>query len=240
MPQEREPCVKGKIRNGPLLRDGKTRRCVVPCNLVSKTTLRKAKELTDRCRSRREGSGIDKLLSDKEVLKLSGKDSKVITYPELQDYDDLDDLFGNKNKIIILYLNEKNGNSFVGHWVLLLRNKRNGKTIIEFNDSYSNEIDEYFDDIPDENRENLDQSGGFLSKLLYDYDNNNDDVEIHYNEYPLQKKGRGINTCGRWVGLRGRFSKIPLEKYQSIFKKLKNDGEDLDKIVTLATDELLK
>lgn len=247
MPESRA-CERGKIRAGPLLKDGRTRRCVVPCSNISKTTLRKARELTERCGKQRKileeetkekGAGVDKLLTGEEVKKLCGKGSKVMVYPELQDYDNLSDVFGNKNKIIILYLNERNGNSFIGHWVLLLRNKRNGKTIIEFNDSYSNEIDEYFDDVSNDKREELDQDEGFLSRLLYDYANNNDNVEVHYNELPLQKEGVGINTCGRWVGLRGRFSNIPLEKYQAVFKKLKANGENLDELVTLATDKLL-
>jgi hypothetical protein len=239
-------CTKGKIRAGPLLSDGVTRRCVIPCDKVSDNTKRKARDLVDRCGrisdKKKEGRGgnISKLLSDKEVMKLAGKDSKVITYPEIQDYDSIPQLFGRKNKVIILYLNEKNGNNYVGHWVLLLRCKRNGKTIIEFNDSYSNYIDEYFDDIPKSKRKSLDQEHGYLSRLLYDYCKDNDKVELHYNEYPFQKLKENVNTCGRWVGLRGKFSQVPLEDYQNAFKKLKGEGYDLDKIITIATDKLLE
>jgi hypothetical protein len=185
---------------------------------------------------------MEKLLDDREVQILCGKDSKVITYPELQNYKSLPQLFGRKNKVIILYLNERNGNSFVGHWVLLLRtrNKKNGKEIIEFNDSYSNYIDEFFDHIPQDYREMLDQGGGFLSRMLYKYCNNNPNVELHYNEYPFQKLKDGVNTCGRWVGLRGHFSNVPLDEYQAAFNELKQEGYNLDKIAVALSDILLK
>jgi hypothetical protein len=184
---------------------------------------------------------MDKLLSDDEVVRLAGADSKVVTYPELQNYSSLRDLFGNDNKIIILYLNERNGSSFVGHWVLLLRRKdASGNTVIEFNDSYSNEVDEYFDDVPDGKRMELDQERGYLSKLILDYCRATPNAQVEYNEYPLQRVKGGVNTCGRWVGLRGHFSDIPLTRYQALFKKLKREGYNLDKVVVAVTDLLLK
>jgi len=184
---------------------------------------------------------MEKLLSDDEVKKIAGRDSKVITYPDLKKYSSIPQLFGKANKIIILYLNERNGNSFIGHWVLLLRRKdKNGKEILEFNDSYSTYIDAYFDDQSSEQREMLDQGSGYLSRLLYKYCKNNPNVELHYNEFPFQKEGAGINTCGRWVGLRAHFSAVPLEKYQNLFQRVRANGHDLDKVVVDLTDELLK
>ena len=184
---------------------------------------------------------MDKLLSDNEVKQLAGRDAKVMTYPEIGGFTSLDALFKGRNKLIILYLNEKEGESYIGHWVLLLR-KFKGKTeIIEFNDSYSNEIDEYFDDTPKEKRRELGQDKGHLSRLLYKHClYSSHKVEIIYNEVPMQKLSPNINTCGRWVGLRGYFSGIDLDDHQNEFKKLKREGYDLDKIVTLLTDKLLK
>jgi hypothetical protein len=184
---------------------------------------------------------VDKLLDDKEVKRLAGPDSKVITYPELQNYHDIDHLFGKDNKVIILYLNSKEGGNFVGHWTLLMRNRRKGgKLHIEFNDSYANEIDEYFDQFPPELREQLDQSRGYLSRLLYDYCHTHPQSEVEYNEIPLQKLKDGINTCGRWVGVRAHFADVPLEEWQEAFKKLKRQGYDLDKVITNVSNILLR
>lgn len=184
--------------------------------------------------------GISKLLTETEVKKLAGANTKVIIYPDLRKYDTLQELFGGDTKVIILYLNEKEGENYVGHWVLLSRRVEKGKNIVEFNDSYSNFIDEYFDDIPQAKREQLDQENGYLSRLLYDWCQEDEaNNQVHYNEMELQKLGVDINTCGRWVGLRARFNEVPLKDWQTEFKKLKKEGYDLDLIITLITDNLL-
>jgi hypothetical protein len=183
---------------------------------------------------------MEKLLSDDEVMKLAGQDSKVVTYPEIEEYDSLPHLFGNKNKVIILYLNEKTPTSVIGHWVLLTRQRRNGKEIIEFNDSYGGEIDSQLDYHSDAKNRKLGQDGGYLSRLLYDHCNGRPDKEIHYNEAGFQKEKPNVNTCGRWVGVRSHFYKIPLEKWQSTWKKMKKDGYDLDKTITALSNKLLQ
>jgi hypothetical protein len=187
-----------------------------------------------------DNSGVAKLLTDKEVQKIAGPGTKVVTYPELKKANSLEELFGEDKNVIILYLNERNGESFVGHWVLLTKRTEKGKNIVEFNDSYANEVDEFFDDIPQAYREQLEQERGFLSRLLYKWCKGNEELnEVHYNEVPFQRLAPDINTCGRWVGLRAHFSDIRLNKYQAEFKKLKREKYDLDKIVTIITDKLL-
>jgi hypothetical protein len=183
----------------------------------------------------------EKLLSDDEVVRLAGPDSKVMLYPDLQQYQNINQLFGRKKKIIILYLNEKTPDSVVGHWTLLTKQRRGGKEILEFADSYGGEIDSQLEYHNKSKRKQLDQEHGFLSRLLFNHMNGKEDkIELHYNEVPLQKSKENINTCGRWVGVRGHFYDIPLEKYQSIFKKLKTEGYDLDEVITHLSDKLLQ
>lgn len=182
----------------------------------------------------------EKLLSDSEVRRLAGADSKVITYPEIQRYPTLQKLFGNKNKLIILYLNENGPSGLVGHWVLLTRIKRDGKEIIEFSDSYGKQIDEALEYNDENKRKELDQEHGYLSRLLYDYlDGFEDSREVHYNELPLQKMKANINSCGRWCGMRAHFYEIPLEQWQSIWRKLGKDGYDLDDFIVKISDKIL-
>lgn len=184
---------------------------------------------------------MDKLLTNHEVLKLAGRDAKVLLYPEIQNYDTLDQLFGNKNKIIILYLNEKTPKATIGHWVLLTRVYRNGKQIIEFNDSYGGEIDSQLEYHNEEKREQLDQEHGYLSRLLYNHCIQDEaNREIHYNELQLQKLKPNINTCGRFCGIRAHFYEIPLEKYQLIFKKLEDENYDLDDLIVKLSNKILQ
>ena len=79
---------------------------------------------------------MERLLNDKEVLQIIGPKSKMLTYPEIFQYRTIDELFGDCDKIVLLYVNKMHGDSIVGHWCLLTKVKRGKKTIIEFNDPY--------------------------------------------------------------------------------------------------------
>lgn len=185
----------------------------------------------------------EKYLSDKEVKKLAGKDSKVVLYPEIQNYNNLDELFGNKNKVIILYLNESTPTRNSGHWCGITRrfDKKKKKEIVEYLDSYGQEIDQPLEFNNSFQNKELNQEHGYLSRLLYDYCNgNDDDVELHYNELPMQKHDPDIATCGRHLGLRMWTYPCPLEQYQKLMKNMENSGFNLDEVVTLITDKLLK
>lgn len=178
----------------------------------------------------------DILLTDKQVLKLAGKNTLLLDYPELSKVDNLDQLFNGNDKVIILYINSVSDTNIVGHWTLLTKVIRNGKIIIEFNDSYSLKPDQIFD--TNKQVRKYGQEHNYLTRLLYHY-SLNPNVEIHYNEYPMQSKNPLISTCGRYVGLRARFYKIPLEQYQNLIKSYKQKGYDIDKLITDATNQLL-
>jgi hypothetical protein len=70
-------------------------------------------------------------------LKKYNPDAKIISYPNIYNYNTIDNLFGDSDKIIILYLVTALNN---GHWVCLLRNKM--KNTIYFFDSYGLGVDE--------------------------------------------------------------------------------------------------
>lgn len=181
---------------------------------------------------------MDRLLSDKEVLKIIGKKARLMTYPELANYTGLKSLFGNDDKIVLLYVNKSDGINIEGHWCLLTRYKKGKKIIIEFTDPYGMMPDEQLKFYSKRWRRESGQDNNYLTRFLYDA-SLNPNVEIHYNELPVQKDGGAINTCGRHIGLRGKFYKVPLEKYQQLFKNLQNNGIDLDKAVVKLTDNLL-
>jgi hypothetical protein len=162
----------------------------------------------------------------------------VITYPEIAKYDSIEDLFGKDNRIVLLYVNEINGSSVSGHWVLLTRVKRNGKTLIEFNDSYGLLPDAQLDHYSDQWKRESQQTYPILTKLLHDFSlkpNN----EVHYNQIPFQTDSPNINTCGRHCAIRGHFYKVPLEKYQQLMGGLKRKGFSTDEASVLLSNRLL-
>src|SRR3990172_2535674 len=71
-----------------------------------------------------------KALSGSEMMKLIANKARIMTYPELHDYDTIEEVLGPHQAVIILYLTSDN----FGHWVCLFINK-NGN--INFFDSYS-------------------------------------------------------------------------------------------------------
>ena len=174
---------------------------------------------------------MNKLLSDDEVQRLSGPGTKVIIYPELKKYSNIDDVFNNSNKVILLYVNEEDPDSITGHWVSLLRTKRGDKTHYEINDSYGKEIDEHLDDFPQKYRYKLGQGSNYLTRLLYDKSTNDPSAIVEFNEIPLQKTSDNVTTCGRWSALRSYFKNIPLEDWQNIWKEQKHDGENIDNLI---------
>ena len=175
---------------------------------------------------------MDKLLSDEETQKIA-QNAQVLTYDQLADYDSIEDLFRDSNKIILLYINEKNPTSTVGHWCALFRH--NGK--VNFMDPYGKEIDEHLDDFSQEHRNATGQPVNYLTRLLYDYVTRGG--KVNYDEKNKQKVSDNIATCGRHTALRLRYHTIPEKKWQKIWQDLKNKGYDLDQLVTDMTDKLL-
>lgn len=178
-------------------------------------------------------------LSDTDLLTTLGtKDTRIVPYDEIHQYKTLDDLFGKDNRLIILYISSVNGNSTSGHWTSLSRVHRNGKNIIEFNDSYSHPPDEALKFIPKSIKNKTHQNKNYLTKLLYDYSLIPGN-EIHFNEEKMQRMGGNIATCGRHIMNRLYFYKVPLNKYQKVFERLKKNNIDLDQASVLISNYLM-
>ncbi len=180
---------------------------------------------------------METLLSDQDVLSLIGGKAKMVTYPEINHFQTLDDLFGNDDKIIILYVNTVKGNDVSGHWTLLTRRRVGRKTIYEFMDSYGLMPDDQLKHYSKQWRRQSGQDRKILTELLYQC-SLQPNCEVHYNELPMQRDNPNINTCGRWIAIRGHFYKIPLKQFQTIFKGFKDKGYDLDKLSVYLTEQL--
>lgn len=165
---------------------------------------------------------MEKALSESDILDIIDGKARVMTYQELQKYNDLNKALGKHGAIVLLYTTSKN----YGHWVALFKVNDN---LVEFFDSYGYPPDDELKFVPEYFRKNNYGDYPHLTSLLYDSGYN-----IIYNEYQLQKEKKGINTCGRWVALRLLFRNIP----QQIFSKYFYSKKNPDKLAVELTNEI--
>ena len=156
---------------------------------------------------------------------LDGK-VNVVTYPELGDYETLDDLLGPYGRCVLLYMTGEN----FGHWTCVIKVNDD---LVEVYDSYGIKPDRELNFIPNHLKESKRQDYAYLSQLLDD-----SPYQLSYNQHKMQKFAKGISTCGRWCVARCFYQHWPLEKFKKRF--VNNEFNiDPDKYVTILS-ELLK
>ncbi len=157
---------------------------------------------------------INKSFSSKDVLDLVDNKANLLTYPELLDYDSIDEAMGKHGALILLYETREH----YGHWCAIF--KLNDKTL-EFFDPYGIIIDDELNYISKEFRKASNQDYPYLTELLL-----KSKYKITYNHHQFQAYNTNINTCGRWVGLRLIFRNLPLNKFIKLFSKNKRFSND--------------
>jgi hypothetical protein len=163
-------------------------------------------------------------LSTKDVYKLMEGKTKILTYPQLKKFSNLDTLLVPYDNVIILYLTKER----FGHYCCVAR--RNGK--ICFFDSYGGDKkpDEQLDFINPQFRLKSDQGYPYLTKLLYEAPE-----PVEYNEYIYQAKGPSIATCGRHCVCFIK-SGLDIDGYNKYINKLsKKYNMNFDELVTYLT-----
>jgi hypothetical protein len=131
-------------------------------------------------------SDITKISLSGLQMKALNPTAKIMKYTELYDYDNAKDLFGDYDKIIILYLTL---NDMTGHWTCLFKNK-NG---INYFDSYGVPLDFQFELLTQEQRHKLHEEQDYLKKMLFN-------EKVIYNNITYQKLH--TQTCGCHVSFR--------------------------------------
>lgn len=149
-------------------------------------------------------------LSQFQVEKIAGKQLGVIEYSELSGVASLDSILVN-NCCLILYENEPGQ----GHWTCIIKR---GNTY-DFFDPYGYSVDSEFRYIPVEMQRQLHEVRGRLKKLL-----GNNFVE---NTHQYQGLADGINTCGRWTGLRCLFSDYSEDDFYKLIQANKVNDKKL-------------
>lgn len=164
--------------------------------------------------SKKLKSGLSTSLSGEDILKLVDNKAKIITYPDLKKFKNIDELFMLNNCIVILYLTSAQ----YGHWTCLI----NHNDRIEFFDSYSEKPDKEFDYIDKSTRKNHNYRGKpYLSTLLL-----KSKKPVEYNHQQLQQDGDNIATCGRWVSLRIILKNYSIEEFIKMFMSIPETTPD--------------
>lgn len=161
-----------------------------------------------------------KALSNDEISRLLDGRVKILTYPELSRYKNIDQLLSPYGCAIILYQTKKN----FGHWIALIKQGRN---VIEHFDSYGIKPDNELKFVKYNMRRELGQDYPHLTYLLY-----HSPYRLSYNQYHLQKMKKNISTCGRWSVARCILKDIPLDQFVDLFKM---KGYSPDDVVTMLT-----
>lgn len=161
-------------------------------------------------------------LSESDILNLIDDKANVLTYRELEEYDNINDALGNHKALILLYETKPN----YGHWTCVFKV---GKNKIQFFDSYGLFIDDEMNFVPNIFKETNYNDYRHLSKLLY-----NSGYKIYYNNYKLQSDStdeQQINTCGRFVAVRLALRDLTEDQFANIFLRF----DDPDLLVTYLT-----
>lgn len=132
-----------------------------------------------------------KCLSESDIRHILGN-VKIIPYPELAKYANIEQCFGPKNMFILFFEEDKSHGEISGHWELVL----NGKDIIFF-DSYGLKPDQCKRWLKQYQLMELKESPNYLSNLL-----SKSDKTVVYNPYKYQSMKAGNNECGDFVCLR--------------------------------------
>lgn len=159
-------------------------------------------------------------LNEDQILKLVNYKSKILTYPELVNYKNIDNVLYPHDSAIILYETKKH----YGHWCCIIKRKNN----IEFFDPYGIFPDEQLYFVNPNFRIINNMRKGYLSYLL-----NKSKYKLEYNNYKLQCPNPEIATCGRWVGYRILNKNINIDKFAKIF--LDNKYFEPDELICLKT-----
>ena len=165
-------------------------------------------------------------LSDKDLRQLLGDDIKIIIYPELANYKNINQCFDSRGRCIILYLTE---DEHTGHWCCMIKRHSN----IEFFDPYGDAPEEQKGYIPRDNLIALQEDRPLLYNLM-----KASNIPITYNSHKFQREGGGIATCGKHCVSRLAFAPFSLDKYNAVIEK---SGLSPDKFVCgLVYDKIKK
>ncbi len=163
-------------------------------------------------------------LSGNDVEYLTRGKSKVILYDNLKPTDDIIDLIGPTNQVLLLFPTQQGSPD--GHWISITYDEIT-KTIRHW-DSYglspTAEI---------QYSQNKLVKSNILGRLY-----NKSQLQgyrFEFNSHRLQVMANGINVCGRFASLRNRFAYLSTDQFAKLFLNQKQSPDYLCTILTFLT-----
>lgn len=156
---------------------------------------------------------MDKIINKAENISLTGDDIlricddkvKIMSYDELANYDNIEDVLKPHGAVIFLYLTKK----AYGHWCAIIEHDDN---ILEFFDPYGIPPDHQLNWNDDEVNERLGVWEPYLTNLI-----ENSDYDLIYNNEKLQSYDESNDTCGRWCAMRVVLRNYDLPYFRHLF-----------------------
>lgn len=172
----------------------------------------------------------DIALSNYDIMKLLHNKVKIVLYPDLHNFNSIDELLSPYGCCILLYEAKKN----YGHWTAIIKRGRS----IEFFNSYGGDKsglpDASLDLINPQFRVISNQIFPYLKMLMYD-----SPYELNYNEFPFQQHGQNIRTCGRHCVVRCLCRNMNIYQYKDLLDELcRHFRTDYDGVVTILTSKI--
>ncbi len=172
---------------------------------------------------------LHRSLSSNDIKKLLNLKVKILLYPDIVDYHNIDDLLKPYDCVVILYMHNKIKNGYYGHWCCIFKIDNEN---IEFFDPYGIFPDDQLDfSISTYFRIENGLQYPLLTYLLF-YTGSK--YKLSYNEYKFQ--GNDVATCGRHCAVRLLNKHLSLKEYK---KKMDSYKKNYDIIVTIITNNIL-
>jgi len=163
-------------------------------------------------------NGWTETINGPELDYYKKEPSKIIKYSDLDNYKSIDKLLKINDYKIILIESQQNA----GHWVVILKYKKDNKIIIEYFNSYGMKPEADLSYVGSAMNKILENDKGNLKELLNDAISKG--YEVIYNKKRFQSSNKKVNTCGRWIILRiimMKHYKMSLEEFSSFIEQLK-------------------
>jgi len=164
-------------------------------------------------------------LSDSDIRKILGKDISIITYPELNNIQNISQIFDKKGRCILLFLTQS---ETAGHWCCLL-DKPDG---IHFFDSYGQAPEKQKQGADPALLDRTNQDEPRLTQLM-----KQSGRPVYYNTHDYQQDNPSVNTCGRWACVRCLYAPYSDKDF---YKVVKSSGMTGDNFVSALTANWIK
>ena len=139
-------------------------------------------------------------LSSQNILDITDNQTTILEYSDLHQFETLDQAFGGKPAIALLYQAKEN----FGHWVAII----NYEDSIEFFDPYGLYLDEELDFSLYNKSLHQGKPVKHLTQLIQETNK-----KLIVNRKRLQRFKKDVNTCGRHTALRIKMRKFSLPQY---------------------------